>query len=497
MSLDLRYREVKSLSSQVLSMVLNMLGGDSGSVMLLDSTEKVLKITSYRGIPSEIAEKVRESLGEGIAGYALKKKVSLILNSGDTFLGKPLTRSDISSSIVLPVLDGEKRIGVININRSLDKEAFSMEDLEFANLLSRYFSTLMRGVLAFHKSLEYARRIRAQYRIIRNISKHRNLNFMMRRLLQDLVRFAKASSGAIGTYEGDTFRIVGTVPDELLQDLRKDIENLFNKAMYEKKEIFIGNTIVFPFIHKDEIFGAIYLAFDGNLPESREIKRLRVLLRDVTLSIKNLSNYLSLREVISREERARITNILHDRVCQGVTEGILKVQYMKKKKLSRDVLEEIDELEILLKNILNDVRCIIYEEKPMILDGGFFDGLRRYIEGIEKASGIKFNLNLSGNERLIPKRIRETIFSVIREAIVNVRRHSGASLVDIDFRVDEDGINVDIADNGIGFDYEVLKDKCNSFGIRIMEDRIHSLEGDFKIVSVPSRGTRVRFYVPL
>lgn len=496
MFLDLRYGGVKALSTQVLNMVLNMLDGDSGSVMLLDSVEKVLRITSYRGISPRIAEEVKEALGEGIAGYALKKKISLILNSGDTFLGKTLTRNDIGSSIVLPVLDGESRMGVININRYPDKDIFSVEDLELANLFSRYFGVLIKGIWTYYKNLQATKLARAHYRIIRNISKYRNIPCMMKYLLQELLRLTGATSGAIATHEGDTFKIIRTIP-ERIEDLGIDVEGLFNDALENKKVILNENMLIFPLLCKEEILGCVYLAFNEGLPEPRDIKRSEILLRDVTLIIKNLSNYLSLRETMTREERTRITNILHDRVCQGVTEGILKIQYIKKLKLSKSILNEIDELESLLKNVLNDVRCIIYEEKPIILEEGFFNALKQYIEGIERASGIKCNLILSGNEELIPKKIKEIIFSVLREAIVNVRRHSKASIVNIDFSVEKDGINVDIIDNGTGFDYDAYKDRCDSFGIRMMEDRIQSLGGDFRIGSVPYRGTKVGFYVPL
>ncbi|MBC7320386.1 GAF domain-containing protein [bacterium] len=497
MSLNLDYREVRALSSQVLAMILNIMDGDSGSVMLLDSLEKVLKISSYRGISPEIVEQVKESLGEGIAGYALKKRTSLILNSGDTFLGRTLVRNDIGSSIVLPILDGENRIGVININRSPGKEAFSIEDLETANLFSRYFSVLMKGITAFHNNLQTTKVARAHYRIIRNAFKYRNMNCMMRYLLQALLKLTKASSGAIGTYEGDAVRITHTIPEKLSLDLRKEIVGLFNVAIEDGKELFNNTSVILPLLYKDETFGAIYLSFNGNLPESREIKRLKFLLRDATLIIKNLSDYLSLKESVMKEERTRITNILHDRICQGVTEGILKIHYIKKLKLSKSILDEIDELEDLLRNVLNDIRCIIYEERPLKLEGGFFDSLKRYIEGIEKGFGIRFNITLSGNERLIPKKIKDIVFSVIREAIVNIRRHSKADNVYIEFKVEEMGISIIVEDDGVGFDYEAIKDKTNSFGIKMMEDRIQSLGGAFKMESVPSKGTRLEVYVPL
>lgn len=493
---DVIYREIKNLSRQVLDMLLNMMDGDSGSIMLLDSIEKVLRITSYRGISPEV-EEVKESLGEGIAGYALKNRMSLILNSGDTFLGRPLTRDDIGSSIVLPIIDGESRIGVININRSPGKVAFSIEDLETATIFGRYFTALMKGVLAFHRNLQATKLARAQYRILRNISKYKNINCMMKSLLQSLVKFTRASFGAIGIYEGDIIRTTYTFPNEILLDLREEINDLFSMVLEDKKEISIENSIAFPLLYKEELFGATYLRFDSGLPEPREIKKLKVLLRDVTLVIRNLSNYLSIKETIRQEERKRITNILHDRICQGVTEGIIRVECIKKLKVPKNILSEIDELESLLKNVLNDVRCIIYEEKPIALEEGLFENLRRYIEGVEKRSSITFNLTLSGDESIVPKRIKEILFFVVREAIVNIRRHSMADNAYIECNVEENGVSIKIEDDGIGFDYEKYKDTSNSFGIKIMEDRIISLDGIFKIEGFPHKGTRIEIYVPL
>lgn len=141
---------------------------------------------------------------------------------------------------------------------------------------------------------------------------------------------------------------------------------------------------------------------------------IKFLFKDVGIILKNLINYQEQKEKTRQEERIRITNILHDRVCQGVTDGIIRIQYIKKLDLPEELLNEITGLEDLLKDILNDVRCIIFEEKPIILKGDFFDTLREYVKVIEDKSNIKFTLIFSGDEELIPKRVRESLFPIIR-----------------------------------------------------------------------------------
>jgi signal transduction histidine kinase len=486
-------RELVAFSHSILDMVLNIIDGDSGSIMLLDPIEKVLRVTSYRGISPEV-ERLKIALGEGIAGYALKKKASLILNNGDTFMGRTLSRDDVSSSIVLPVVSGEDRIGVININRSPEKEAFSIEDLETASLFGRYFNAIVRSILAFHKNLQATKLARAHYRILRNVSRYRGVNCMMKYLLEALINLTGASSGAIGIYERGTIRIVHSIPKSLTEDL---IGVLFGRVLENKREEITEDAIMFPLLYKEELLGAVYLNFGSNLPDLKEIGKIKFLLRDVGVVLKNLSCYISAKETVRREERTRITNILHDRICQGITEGILRIQYIKKFNPGHDVLAEVDELEYLLKKVLDDVRCIIYEEKPVKLEGGFFDNLRKYVEGEEKRSGIRFVTTLSGDEKILPNSVKEVLFSVLREAVANVRRHSMADSAYVECNIEEGGVRLKVRDNGVGFNYEKYKEESNSFGIKIMKDRVESLGGTFMIEGVPYKGTKVEAYVPL
>ena len=490
------HRKVIAFSHSILDMILNIVDGDSGSIMLLDPIEKVLRVTSYRGISPEV-ERLKIALGEGIAGYALKKKTSLILNNGDIFMGRTLSRGDVNSSIVLPVVSGEDRIGVININRSPDKEAFSIEDLETASLFGRYFNAIVRSIFAFHKNLQATKIARAHYRILRNVSRYRGVNCMMRYLLEALINLTGASSGSIGIYERDKIRILHSIPRDLTENLKMDIDVLFGRVLEDKREKITKDAIILPLLYKEEILGAVYMNFDGSLPDLREIRRIKFLLRDVGVMLKNLSSYISAKETVRREERTRITNILHDRICQGITEGILRIQYIKKFNPDQDILAEVDELEYLLKKVLDDVRCIIYEEKPVKLEGGFFDNLRKYVEGEEKRSGIKFDITLSGDEKILPNSAKEVIFSVLREAVSNVRRHSMADSAYVECNVEEDGVRLKVKDNGVGFNYEKYKDESDSFGIKIMKDRIESLGGTFMIEGVPYKGTKVEAYVPL
>ena len=75
-------------------------------------------------------------------------------------------------------------------------------------------------------------------------------------------------------------------------------------------------------------------------------------------------------------------------------------------------------------------------------------------------------------------------------------KHSGASRVDLAFRVEKDTVIVSIADDGKGIpgDFEPLP---GSQGIAGMRERMHDLGGDCEIVARPDGGTVVNLTLPL
>lgn len=488
--------EVSFLFKSILDMILNTLDGDSGSVMILDKKQKVFRIVCSKGLKEEALEKIGVPINKSIAGYSLIEGKALILNKGDTLVGYPLTREDIGSSIVFPIINNREKVGVININRSPSREPFTIEELELVSTLVRYSSLLMKGVILYNKVLESARIANFSYRTLRNISRYKNPVCVIKTLLKAMLEITHGLYGFAGVYEGGEFRVIASTKDNINEEEVK-AEELFDSMRENRKEIISQDIVGFPIMYKEELLGAICIRLKDKGLDFKEIKTIRFLLKDAGIIIKNLTNSQEQKEISRQEERIRITNILHDRICQGVTEGIIRIQYMKKLDPTEEILDEIIGLETLLKEILNDIRCIMFEEKPLKIKGGFFDILRKYINAIEDKSNINFTLILNGNEEMIPKRIQEVLFSVIREAVVNIRRHSLASSAIVEVLVKENSVIINIQDNGIGFDNESYIDKDDSFGIKIMQDRISSLGGSFKIEGFPSKGTKVNINVPL
>ncbi len=88
---------------------------------------------------------------------------------------------------------------------------------------------------------------------------------------------------------------------------------------------------------------------------------------------------------------------------------------------------------------------------------------------------------------------------ILREALTNVRKHSGADSVHLTLQSLEDGtIKVTIQDNGRGFDLDSEQQSGRGgFGLRFMRERAERVGGSLRIESQPGQGTRLIVTLPL
>ena len=109
---------------------------------------------------------------------------------------------------------------------------------------------------------------------------------------------------------------------------------------------------------------------------------------------------------------------------------------------------------------------------------------------------ISHELEVQGDEVLLPARTRDQMFLILREAVRNAIAHSGMGLVRIVLKITEGEAIGIVEDDGGGFDPDEAK-RNGSGGLRYMEERATLVGGRLRVESVPGRGTRVAVEVPL
>ena len=84
------------------------------------------------------------------------------------------------------------------------------------------------------------------------------------------------------------------------------------------------------------------------------------------------------------------------------------------------------------------------------------------------------------------------IYRTIQEAINNALKYAKANKITVNISRINDKINIEITDNGIGFDKESI---VMGNGLLNMQKRIEEINGSFEVISSLGKGTNIKILV--
>lgn len=133
------------LCVEVLDMALEVSGGVSGSLMLVDKNGRDLCIAASRGLSGLVQQKTRQRIGEGIAGRVAEKGEPLLLvgRVGDERFRGIGGRPEICSSVCVPVKVGNNVVGVLNLNSRPDADSFGQHTLDRVGAFADHLGTVV------------------------------------------------------------------------------------------------------------------------------------------------------------------------------------------------------------------------------------------------------------------------------------------------------------------------------------------------------------------
>ena len=177
-------------------------------------------------------------------------------------------------------------------------------------------------------------------------------------------------------------------------------------------------------------------------------------------------------------ERARWAAEIHDTLAQGYTSIITLLQGAQ---------PNVELALATARENLREARALVASNSPSPLDGSSLeDALRRLVSGVALPSTFR----VIGDARPLATSAEVVLLRTVQEALTNVARHSGASRVDVVMRFDEDGVSLEVRDDGRGFG-----DAPEGFGLRGMRARLEQVGGTLSLSS--DEGASVLVEVPL
>jgi PAS domain S-box-containing protein len=207
---------------------------------------------------------------------------------------------------------------------------------------------------------------------------------------------------------------------------------------------------------------------------------------------------------IREQERSAIAREIHDELGQVLTSLKMNLHFINKNIVPdenniniHELKNEIKSMMSVIDNSVVRIRKIITELRPEVLDNlGLMAALEWQVKEFETKSGIQTKLkNLCGDIE-IDKDVSIAVYRIFQEALTNIARHAKASEVDVKIEWFNNHLQMEIKDNGIGYDTYKISDK-KTFGVLGMRERVIILGGDFKIEKMNPFGTKVSVSVPL
>jgi signal transduction histidine kinase len=194
------------------------------------------------------------------------------------------------------------------------------------------------------------------------------------------------------------------------------------------------------------------------------------------------------------KERARLARDLHDSVTQLLYSVNLfaavgrEAYHQQNWSQVHDSLLELGEV---AQQALKEMRLLVYQLRPPALEHeGLIGALQQRLDAVEGRAGVKAQL-LADKMLYLPGPVEEALYHVTQEALNNALKHAGATSVSVQIQTYDHHLQLEISDDGVGFDPSVAVGK-GGMGLVSMRERIDQLGGTLAIHSVSGEGTTVK-----
>ncbi len=199
------------------------------------------------------------------------------------------------------------------------------------------------------------------------------------------------------------------------------------------------------------------------------------------------------------QERARVAHDLHDDLGAGLTEVNMLSTLVKSPATSPDeklrYLGELSETARRMVTSLDEIVWAVNPRNDTIASLASYFG--SYAQRLLDLASITCGLDTSDDlpERPLDPKFRQEIFFAFKEALTNVVRHSHATQVWLRIFVEDENLQIEVADDGRGIDR--AERHAGSDGIANMNERLKSIGGTCEILGGAGQGTTVKFRAPL
>lgn len=533
--------QLEQILNRALDSVLDVTQVETGRIYLLDAETGDLILAAHRGLsPEVIGELARFDPGHDLVGQVGQMGEPVIVDNlmqdSQSSLS-PISGVGMRSLVAVPLRSRDRAQGVLSLCHT-QQGRFGPPDLQ---LLAPIGDAIGVAVENARLHQDVARQLRIQQRLneaVTQITSELELDRILPKVLQIAKELVGADGGLIALLDQDRnlvhYPYLHNLPQRLAQvtvptetGLAGEVATTcqpivvrsypdYPRAIPAFVEAGVTSSVAVPIVGGEQCFGALSLVSLSRARSfsERDLAILTALGQQAGIAIANARLYETMRfyarqiSQAQEDERRRIARELHDETIQTLIAVSRRLEAMAATVSTLPVetadpaLQQLGRLQELLGDATRGVRRFVQDLRPPALDHlGLVAALEGTTADLVEKDGLEASLHVQGETRRLAPEEELVLFRIAQEALSNVRRHSGASRVEVELEFLPQRVRMVITDNGHGFSApERISDLVTSgrLGLIGMHERARLLGGTLQIQSGPGRGrTTVTVDVPL
>jgi signal transduction histidine kinase len=210
--------------------------------------------------------------------------------------------------------------------------------------------------------------------------------------------------------------------------------------------------------------------------------------------VNGVTRRLNLRFEERLSERLRIAQELHDTLLQGLASASMQLHAVAEQLPAGSPAHPLlGRVQALMKQVTEEGRDTLRGLRSARHDpGDLAEAFARVREEVAVDSPASLRVIVEGRPRPLRPLVRDEVYRIGREALVNAVRHAQAARIEVELEYGSRALRVLVRDDGVGIDPEVLRSgRDGHFGLEGMRERAETIGGRFSVRSAAGAGTEV------
>jgi signal transduction histidine kinase len=176
----------------------------------------------------------------------------------------------------------------------------------------------------------------------------------------------------------------------------------------------------------------------------------------------------------------------------------LRLHALRRQLSDPEQIALLDRLDQTVTDAVARLRRLMFDLRPPALErDGLATAVESWLSQAAKDAGFEYRV-IDHLEEEPPENERVMLYRICAEALSNVRKHAEASNVVVTMETVDDGVLVEVQDDGVGFDVSTSEasSEAGHIGLSAIRERCRMSGGWCRIESELGKGTTVRFWIP-